>query len=289
VKETTFRYAFPADAKEVRFSVGMPYIQADLDRFLDRWKGEEHLRREILCKTKKGREVEMLRVGCTASEPRIRAAFTARHHACEMMTNYAVEGMIESILADDNVGRRLRDEVEFLILPFMDKDGVEEGDQGKSRKPHDHDRDYVGESRYETVAALKAFAPAWSKGKLRFYLDMHCPHLLGGRNLEIFFVGAPDERIWPRLESLARILEEDRKGPLTFRASNNLRFGEEWNRGDEDKTARAWFTPLVADGISASIEIPYASAGGGIVTQESARAFGRDLAAALCVYFAARD
>jgi hypothetical protein len=43
--------------------------------------------------------------------------------------------------------------VEFCIAPFMDKDGVEEGDQGKLRWPHDHWEDYAEGSRYRWLSS----------------------------------------------------------------------------------------------------------------------------------------
>ena len=50
------------------------------------------------------------------------------------------------MLADNEDGYWFRRNVEVLAIPFMDKDGVEEGDQGKNRKPRDHNRDYIGQS-----------------------------------------------------------------------------------------------------------------------------------------------
>jgi hypothetical protein len=53
---------------------------------------------------------------------------------------------MSALLSESKDGRWFRENVEVVIVPFMDKDGVEEGDQGKNRKPHDHNRDYIGES-----------------------------------------------------------------------------------------------------------------------------------------------
>jgi murein tripeptide amidase MpaA len=40
--------------------------------------------------------------------------------------------------ADTPEGRLARERFRFLAVPFMDKDGVEDGDQGKNRRPRDH-------------------------------------------------------------------------------------------------------------------------------------------------------
>ncbi len=83
-----------------------------------------------------------------------------------MMASWSLEGLMDEVLADTTDGRWLREHVEFLVVPFMDKDGVEDGDQGKNRRPHDHNRDYLGESIYPEVAAWRAFVPGWSEGRL---------------------------------------------------------------------------------------------------------------------------
>jgi len=49
------------------------------------------------------------------------------------MASWALEGLIEEVLADTADGRWLRERVEFLMVSLMDLDGVEDGDQGKNR------------------------------------------------------------------------------------------------------------------------------------------------------------
>ena len=53
-----------------------------------------------------------------------RVLLTTRHHARESMGSYVVEGILETILAGGEDGRWLRDHVEFMAVPFMDKDGL---------------------------------------------------------------------------------------------------------------------------------------------------------------------
>ena len=76
-------------------------------------------------------------------------------------------------------------------FPFMDKDGVEEGDQGKNRKPHDHNRDYLyqtGEKGiYPSVTALRELVSKWSQHRLKIGIDMHCPLLRGRGHEQIHF------------------------------------------------------------------------------------------------------
>jgi hypothetical protein len=284
VGKGTFSFAVPADAEDVRFAFAMPYVQADLDAFLRRHPRTSHLKTETLCKSRKGRKVELLRLGCLDPPPDHRVLLTARHHACEMMASYALEGVMGAVLASDADGQWFRRHVEFLVIPFADKDGVEDGDQGKNRKPRDHNRDYAGKSLYPETAAIRRLVPEWSDGKLRVALDLHCPYIRGRHNEVIYFVGGPNPAIWAETQRLSRILEKVAEGPLPYYARNNLPFGQAWNTGKNYRHGKSfghWAAELPGINLASSVEVPYAKASGKPVTPESARAFGRDLARAL--------
>ena len=159
----SFKYSFPPHADSVRFSFGMPYTEANLNTFLKRIGDNSALKKEILCQSRKGRDVERLRVGKIKDEPKFRVLLTCRAHCCEMMTSYVAEGLIESALADDKDGKWFRKNVEMLVIPFVDKDGVEDGDQGKLRRPRDHNRDYDTNAIYPETRAIQKFVPQWSE------------------------------------------------------------------------------------------------------------------------------
>ena len=169
----------------------------------------------------------------------------------------------------------------------MDVDGVEEGDQGKNRAPHDHNRDYRGTSIYPAVRALRRDVPIWSRGRLRFGLDMHCPYIRGGRgpgsNEEIFLVETSQQVFKQRLTDFSAALEASQQGPLPYRSLHNLAFGTSWNtsEGGVGKNSAAWMGGLEGIRLAATMELPYAAAGGRTVTAATARAFGNDLARAL--------
>jgi len=280
----SFRYSFPREVGEARFGFGMTYTEQNLRKFLSRYAHEEHLHVATLCRSEKGRDVERLRVGRLDGHCTQRVLLTCRHHACEMMANYAMEGIVEATLADTENGQWLRENVEFLIVPFVDKDGVENGDQGKNRKPRDHGRDYEGRSIYPSTQALREFVPVWSNQRLRLAMDMHCPWIRGEGNERIFFVEQEDEKNKEELKKFSAILASVRTGPLPYGVENNLPFGQGWNTARnrrEGKSCSRWAGDLPGIRLATTVEIPYANAGGEPVTAESARAFGGDLARAL--------
>jgi len=281
-----FSYTFPVDIEEVRFSFGMPYLERNLREFIGRYEGNPNLKVDVLCKTKKGRDVELLHLGRLDGKCDYRVMFTCRHHACEAMASYALEGIMESVLADTDDGKWFREHVEFLVVPFMDKDGVEDGDQGKNRKPHDHCEDYAGESIYPSVRAIKAFVPRWSEGRLRFVIDMHCPGIRGRYHEVILFPSRlRGNENWKRVESFLKVLEAVQTGPVVFSLSDSLSFTS-WDGSTRvvdgpANTCERWGREIPGVLFGTSMEIPYANASGKIVTAETAKALGYDLARAI--------
>ena len=283
----SFTHAFSAGEDAVRFAFSVPYQERDLLRFLRRHGDNDSLSVDTLCTSPQGRGVEQLRIGAPQGEPRYRILLTARHHCCESMASYVLEGIMDTMLARGRHGRWFQKNVEALVIPFIDKDGVEAGDQGKNRQPRDHGRDYAGESIYPSTGALRALAPDWSDGRLRIALDIHCPHIRGEYNEFVYLVGSADPEIWREEEVFSRRLESVWRTGLPYRASNNLAFGERWNTPNNytaGQSMSAWAGEIPGVRLSASLEIPYANAGTRTVTPTRARRFGAALAKAMHAY-----
>src|ERR1041385_7180207 len=81
---------------------------------------------------------------------------TARHHACEAMASYVLEGAVDEFVRLREHGNPIAEVAELNAFPMIDVDGVFEGDQGKGRTPWDHGRDYGESPRYRSVLALRA-------------------------------------------------------------------------------------------------------------------------------------
>ena len=289
VSGTSFTYTFGPHAGDVRFCLAMPYQEANLEEFLARYAQSPHLKIERHATTRAGRATRRLRVGKLDGEPAHRVLLTCRHHSCEMTASWTLEGVLEAVLADTADGRWVRENVELVAIPFIDKDGVEEGDQGKNRKPHDHNRDYLGRSIYPAVAALKQFVPEWSGGKLRIALDLHCPYIRGGgdgpsSNLRVFFVGGPSQENWQRIGRLSATLQEVGTGPLRHQSKHNVAWGEAWNTLAEPRNFSQWAAALPDAPLGTTLEIPYADVAGEPVTVDAARALGHDLVRAVRQY-----
>jgi hypothetical protein len=277
-----FEFAIPPEVDEVRFSVGMPYTQTHWEKFLTPLEKRPEFEPGVLCISRQGRPVESLRAGRLDGQAPFRILITARHHACEMMASYALEGILQTVAAQDETGAWLRENVEFLAIPFVDKDGVENGDQGKNRRPHDHNRDYA-DGLYPETTAIRAAVQ--SGARLDLALDLHCPWLRGGMNEWIYLVGLPYARLSQQMEIFSRLLECEHRGPLPYTSKNNLPWGVAWNTDRNPEICfDGWAAQQTEIRLAATIELPYANASGVEVNPISARAFGRDLAQTIHTY-----
>jgi hypothetical protein len=288
----SFSYDFPAAAGEgsdVRFAFTIPYQQADLDRFCQANRDNPRLRPDVLCTSREGRKIPCLYVTPAEGQPVCRVLLTSRHHACETMATYAIEGLLAAVLKPANEPQRwLARNVEFLAVPLMDLDGVEDGDQGKNRKPRDHNRDYEGPSIYPEVGALRKLVPAWSAGKPLVTMDIHCPWIRDGRNQVVYLIGSRYPRNWAQQQLFGQALERLSRGPLPYRAVDNLPFGQDWNKDTPEmkgkKTCSRWAAELPNALMATTLELPFADARGAEVNATTARQFGQDLATALGEY-----
>lgn len=285
-EELSFHYAFAPNEEKVRFSSVIPYQLADLEAFLEKHRGNASLEVREHCRTRGDRVCPQLRVGKVSGDAAYRVALTARHHACESLASYVLEGVLEGMLAPDETGAWLRENVEAFVAPMVDLDGVERGEQGKGRRPWDHNRDYQGPGIYPEVRALREQLPAWSQGKLALALDLHCPTLTGPYTQDIYLIGSSLPRVLAEQKLFGRLLEKTCTGALPYQAKHLLPYGTAWNTeaDQQDRTFAAWAQELPGIRLATTLEIPYARASGHEVNADSARAFGHDLAAALRPY-----
>lgn len=186
VSENTFYYDFSSQGQAVRFAATIPYVESTLKAFLTQHAGNTHLKQSVLTTSRNKRPVELLQIGRTGPDVQP-VLVTARHHAAETMASYVLEGFLAAAMSDESYGVDFRRRHVLFAVPFVDKDGVEEGDQGKNRRPWDHNRDYRDDGIFPEVRAIKALGDAQT---FRFALDFHCPTLMLKDHQVMYFVGA---------------------------------------------------------------------------------------------------
>ena len=175
----SFRYSFKGTEEKVYLARHFPYQVSRFEAMM-RQIPTTNVTRSVLTTSEKGREIPLLVI---SRERATRDFFlTCRHHSCESIASYVLEEMIRKLAAAPPSG------VRFHIVPFVDIDGVEDGDPGKNRAPHDHNRDYIEKPLYRPTAALMEYM----HGKnIEFHLDMHCPGIASRGRYEMLFYNVP--------------------------------------------------------------------------------------------------
>jgi len=209
----TFTYRFGENEDKVYFAHHMLYHP---ERFMG-FAEKMGMKVDELCVSRKGRSVSCLHLG----EGSKTILLTARHHACESTGNYVLEGVLEELAAG------LSEDVRILCVPFMDYDGVVDGDQGKSRAPHDHNRDYTDAPIYPEVAAVKAYA---EQNGCRFAFDFHAPWHKGGENDWIYIVRNRADKT-AEYDDFAKLLEgEITEASMQYKMENDHPANTGWNQ-----------------------------------------------------------
>ena len=90
-----------------------------------------------------------------------------------------MEGILREFAKNPPRGFRI------IAVPFVDYDGAAAGDQGKSRAPHDHNRDYIDQPVWRTTAAIMEMA---KHEDIRLALDLHAPDHRGHEHDHCYFL-----------------------------------------------------------------------------------------------------
>ena len=286
-KTDGFTYTFAADEAETWFYQTFQYLPPQWDAFLARHEADRGrlFTTAELCRSRKGRPVPCARFGQINAKPRYRMWLSSRHHCGEAPATYVLEGALGQIFADDDLGAWLRENIEVMVVPFVDYDGVVDGDQGKGRKPHDHNRDYYLWVHPETKAVAD-WIRDYAGNDIDVFLDIHDPWVRNQYNEILFMTYGANERENAAKRKWSKILERVQCGSMAYREADNYPWNFGWNTAGNGSVktgaatgtnvkswaAKALKSPMIVFGY----EVPFASANGKPVTPQSCRDLGRD-------------
>lgn len=248
----TFVHTFGPAEDRVYFRYATPY---HLNRF-DRWAAVQHfpLQRQVLCVSERGRDVPYYVMGKPDAPRSI--YFTSRHHACESVATFALEGACAALMRNPALldARRCN----LIAVPFVDLDGVEDGDQGKARSPHDHNRDYIDAPIYAVTRALESLV---KRHPPLAFVDFHCPWFLGSENDHMYVVKSDPEE-YPKLDRFSELLirrtaADPAKDAIRYTGLHDIRAGEKWVPSQKNPATSSSFFSRQGTAVSISLEVPY--------------------------------
>ncbi len=262
---TAFTYEFGADEDDVYFCHSLPYSTERFARFAE----QSGLQIETFCLSEQGRTVPMVTLGGGSDV----WLLTSRHHCCESTGTYVLEG----ILAELN--ERPQEGVKVIAVPFMDMDGAVNGDQGKNRIPHDHNRDYIHQPIYQTVRSIRELA---ERENIVCMFDLHAPY---HRSDTYAFEVRKNRSMRPAQERFGQLLAEEcaaNKAAFQYAFGRDMDVGVSWNKDDVMSAASTgFFAHREGMRLCLSMETPYFGPADNIVTQEGLVEYGRCMARAL--------
>lgn len=248
-----FTVHFHRAGETVRLAVTIPYGQADLDAFLATHASNPLLHSEVLTHTRTGRKpVELLRIGEPGAGKQA-VLVTARHHACETIASFVLEGFLTEALSASPAAQEFRKRHVLYAVPFVDKDGVLAGDQGKNRPPHDHNRDYGPGSLYPEVQAIMELA---ERADIRLALDLHCPFIRGDVHEAFHFLGLGLPHIRDNLHDWIFWISEE--CPRVTTAPIDLLVDDAKPNARNPRMNSHYFALRNGSRFAATLEVPYA-------------------------------
>ncbi len=253
LRQDRFTFTFTEAKQKVRFAVAIPYLQRDLDVFLAKHAANPHLKRSVLAETRFGRrEVDLIQIGKPGKGVRT-VLLTARHHACETMASYVLEGILQEAMSKSLAGVAFRQKYVIYAVPLVDADGVHAGDQGKNRLPRDYNRDYGNDAIYPEIKAIQELAEL---RKVQFALDLHCPYLVGDIHEAFHFLGLAVPHIKDNVSELSNWLNEER--PRVAMTPINLLTDPSKPQAINRTINSHYFATRKNAVFAATLEIPYA-------------------------------
>ena len=269
----SFDWTFTRAGEKVRFAQGIPYLLKDFEEYYSTVRNSPYLKRSVLTISRQGRELPLLTIGNGPEN----MLLTARHHCCEAMASYALEGFVAEALSDSPAAVEFRSRYTLYVVPFMDLDGAEAGDQGKNRAPHDQNRDYglVNPIYPENKAVMALHA----EKKFKLVLDLHDPAVRYDAHEMLYFGGfsTPSNRANTR-EFKAWVDEElpEEINPILYRhpEKDNIPPVTLPIAGDMGIPSSLYFTIVPDIVYGTTVEIPYATVNGRY-NEKSSRKIGQ--------------
>ncbi|MFW5866491.1 MAG: M14 family zinc carboxypeptidase [Armatimonadota bacterium] len=167
-----FSHAGGADAVAAAFC--FPYAPEHLDATLtergDAWE------RSLIGVTHESRSLERLRLAGSHPTPRPGVYLMARQHSGETPGSWVLDGILRFLASDDDEAAKLRDTLDVWACPFVDLDGVVNGDYGKDALPWDYNRAWERLPMRAAVHAIQRDLERFhERTGPRIVIDLHGP------------------------------------------------------------------------------------------------------------------
>ncbi|MGI5817551.1 MAG: M14 family zinc carboxypeptidase [Armatimonadota bacterium] len=168
------RFTHPGGAATVAAAFCFPYAPEHLDGTLaelgEAWE------RVAIGVTREGRPLERLRLRSEITGRRAGIYLMARQHSGETPGSWILDGMLRFLASDSDEAPELREGLDVWVCPFVDLDGVVNGDYGKDALPWDFNRAWESMPMRPAVHAIQRDLLRFQERTApRLVIDCHGP------------------------------------------------------------------------------------------------------------------
>jgi hypothetical protein len=267
-------FAHAGGADSVAASLCYPYGPEDLETTLADLGGAWG--RSPLGVTGRGRELARLRFHSAAGARRPGLFLLARQHAGETPGSWVLDGILRFLASDEPEAREIRSTVDVWAAPFVDLDGVVDGDYGKDAFPWDFNRAWEQLPQRPEVQALQCDLLRFAAlTEPRLVIDLHAP----GHSAPDLYVQLPREQRPVHQQQaamrFAELMAEHFPELNPAGLSRPTRYPSRWNALS---TLGSWLWDYLERTPEVTIETSYQSLAGRPLDPDGYRAIGRRVA-----------
>ncbi|MBD3293516.1 MAG: hypothetical protein GF393_11370 [Armatimonadia bacterium] len=262
------------------FPYAPPDLEATLEGTTDAWQ------RVTIGVTHEGRPLPRLRLDGDHSAQRAGVYLMARQHAGETPGSWALDGILRHLASEDEGAAELREELDVWVCPFVDLDGVVNGDYGKDALPWDYNRAWERLPMRASVHAIMRDLLRWqTRTHPRLVIDLHGPgHSTPGVYLQLPRSERPEEQRVGALE-FARDLAESFPELSAARMAHETTYASRWNRLS---TLGTWAWDYLDATQCVSVEVSYQRLTEDPLVPDDYREIGRRIIRAAAEWLARR-
>ncbi len=247
----SLEFGTPSGCESVDVAFCYPYAPADLDLTLaeipDVWN------RAVMGLSGEGRPVSRLDASSASGEDVPGAYVIARQHAGETPGSWVLDGLIRAVAeaSPDDALRR----IEWWVVPFVDLDGVIEGNYGKDALPWDFNRAWCRmPMRPEVLTLQQDMRRFAARFETRTVLDLHGP---GGAENGLYQFLARDGRPPAQREAQATLLPHLANAMAEIDSARLQRIPDYPSRWGTTDTVGNWAWDFLDETPAVSIETAY--------------------------------
>ncbi len=282
-KHVRFSHAGGAEAVAAAFCY--PYAPPDLDATLA--DAASPWERCSIGVTHEGRPVTRLRLAGERGGERPGLYLMARQHSGETPGSWGLDGILRHLASDADEARELREALDVWVCPFVDLDGVVNGDYGKDALPWDYNRAWERLPMRASVHAIQRDLMRFRKHtQPRLVIDLHGPgHSTPGVYVQLPRSERPEAQRQGGLEfgaDLAALFPELAAASLTRETT----YASRWNKLS---TLGTWTWDFLEQTQCVTVEISYQRLTDEPLTPDGYHEIGRRVLRAAHAWLSRRD